>query len=528
MTFPLFRLAFSAMVLGIASLLVATLPAQTNSRSATQWEVLEFEESLPPNDDNPFDRHPVARCEGDTGEAFDVPAFYSGNGIYTYRISFPKAGQWTVTSQETGASWKVSVSDADANTPGPVVINEENPQHFYYANGEPCFVLAFEADWLFAVDLETGSLDRTKTLLRDIKENGFNQIVMNVYAHDVRWAKDPKLPSKYEFAKPKQWPYGGNNDQPDYSQLNLGFFNHFDAVIEEMNRLDLTAHIMIYVWNKQVNWPPSDTAEDNRYFDYVVARYQAYPNIIWDISKEATGYGHNDMSYIVRRIERLKALDGYNRLVTVHSFSYCAKYPETVDFISYQNWSASLYNRMLETYREFPDKPIFNIEHGGYEIGPYHVFDGDYDDPVACLDRNYQCVFAGTYSTYYWQDTSWDVVIWDKSELPQDQQPRYDLYRHMAKLFQDVDFSSFKPAKTRISSSGYALESDDDRYLLYLPAANRRINTRIEAYYGKTMRAKWFNPLTGEYSIETNPVMEQWLRFEPPWQGQPRILILEP
>ncbi len=137
-------------------------------------------------------------------------------------------------------------------------------------------------------------------------------------------------------------------------------------------------------------------------------------------------------------------------------------------------------------------------------------------------------MFAGTYSTYYWQDTSWDVVIWDKSELPKKKQPRYDLYRHMAKLFNDVDFSAFHPPKNRVTSSGMALGSDDGkRFLIYLPAANKRINTRIERYYGKTMRAKWFNPLTGVYSTETEPVMEKWLRFEPPWEGQPVVLILE-
>ena len=521
------RLFLCFIVFTFQSILIWEVTAQRDARTASQWEVLEFQETLLITDDNPFDRHPIALCAGPNGKILEIPAFYSGEGIYTYRISFPEPGDWKVTSQETNTLWSVSVSEAP-DTLGPVVIKEDNPQHFYYANGQPCFVLAFEADWLFAIDLETDSLERTKTLLHDIKDNGFNQIVMNVYAHDTRWENQHNLPAKYDFAKPRQWPYGGDNDNPDYSQLNLGFFNHFDAVIEEMNALDLTAHIMIYVWNKQVNWPASDSVEDNRYFDYVVSRYQAFPNVLWDISKEATGYGHNDMTYIVRRIERLRKLDAYDRLLTVHSFSYCAKYPETVDFISYQNWSASLYNRMLETYREFSTMPIFNIEHGGYEIGPYHVFDGDYDDPVTCLDRNYQCVFGGTYSTYYWQDTSWDVVIWDKSELPESQRPRYDLYRHMAKLFNDVDFTAFKPAKTRKASSGFVLESDDDRYLLYLPAANRRINTRIEKYYGKTMRAKWFNPLTGEYSEETEPVMEQWLRFEPPWQGQPRILILEP
>ncbi len=502
--------------------------AQSRSREVTVWEVVEFPLTLPSVRGNPFDMHPVLDCVGPGGKRMSVPGFYTGGNTYAARVSFPETGLWRVSSKETDDGWTVAVLPNSSPTLGPVVVNPDTPQKFHYANGESCFVLAFEADWLFAVDLETDSLERTKTLLRDIKANGFNQIVMNVYAHDVRWPKDPNLPEKYEFARPRQWPYGGSNDEPDYSRLNLDFFSHFDAVIEEMNALDLTAHIMIYVWNKQVNWPDSDSVEDNRYFDYVVARYQAYPNIIWDISKEATGYGHNDMNYIVRRIKRLREMDGHDRLVTVHSFSYCAKYPDTVDFISYQNWSASLYNRMLETYREFSDKPIFNIEHGGYEIGPYHVFDGDYDDPVACLDRNYQCVFGGTYSTYYWQNTSWDVVIWDRSELPESERPRYELYRHMAQLFKDVDFGSFEPPKTRITSSGMALESADGRCLIYLPAANKRVNTRIEPYYGKTMKAKWFNPLTGEYSPETRPVMEKWLRFEPPWQDQPMVLILEP
>ncbi len=72
------------------------------------------------------------------------------------------------------------------------------------------------------------------------------------------------------------------------------------------------------------------------------------------------------------------------------------------------------------------------------------------------------------------------------------------------------------------------LESEDDRYLLYLPPSNKRINTRIEKYYGKPMRVKWFDPLTGNYTPEMKPIMEKWLRFEPPWQGQPWVLVIEP
>lgn len=57
-------------------------------------------------------------------------------------------------------------------------------------------------------------------------------------------------------------------------------------------------------------------------FDYLVKRYQAFPNLIWDISKEALAYGMDDMDYIVERIDRLRKLDGHKRLVTVHDYNF--------------------------------------------------------------------------------------------------------------------------------------------------------------------------------------------------------------
>ncbi|MEM8952676.1 MAG: DUF4038 domain-containing protein [Verrucomicrobiota bacterium] len=495
-------------------------------RSADQWEVVEFTIELAPTGANPFDRLPRADISGPGERRFSLPAYYAGDDRYTFRMSFPDAGTWTVSAPDVEQVWKVEVAAASPSTLGPLMIPEDRPQHFSYANGEPCFVIAFEADWLFAIDLETGDLGRTEVLLRDIKANGFNQVVMNVYAHDVNWEKDPDLPERYDFSAPSKWPYGGTHEEPDYDTLNLAFFDHFDRVVGLMNELDLTAHVMIYVWNKNVNWPPADSPADRRYFDYVVARYQAYPNIVWDISKEATGYGHNDMEYIVRRIDDLRELDGHERLVTVHSFSYCAKYPETVDFISYQTWVNGLYQRMLETVERFPNKPIFNIEHGGYEEGPYHVFGGSYEDPVVCLDRNYQCVFAGAYSTHYWQDTSWNVVIWDQKELPAEDRPRYDLYAHMARLFKEYDFSTLKPGR-RLATTGFSLTDDEGTILMYLPAGNMRVTTSIKDYYGEEMSVRWYDPLTGEYTPAEARTMVKWLRLESPWRGQPSILIVE-
>lgn len=168
----------------------------------------------------------------------------------------------------------------------------------------------------------------------------------------------------------------------------------------------IASHLMIYVWNKLVAWPGMNTNADNMYFDYVVKRYQAFPNIVWDISKEALYYGRADEDYIHGRIQRLKANDKYNRLVSVHDYKYCSNFPDKVDFISSQNWSHNIYNKMLEAKTKFKNKPIFNIEHGGYEESPYTVFTGDYTNAETCLRRNYMCLFAGVFTTYYWQGAS--------------------------------------------------------------------------------------------------------------------------
>ena len=87
---------------------------------------------------------------------------------------------------------------------------------------------------------------------------------------------------------------------------------------------------------------------------------------------------------------------------------------------------------MRKVCSEMPGKPILNIEHGGYEKSPFVVFIGNYTSPEVCLERAYQCVFAGTYPTHYWQGAAWNVIIPDIAALDKKDQPRLDYYRHMS------------------------------------------------------------------------------------------------
>ncbi len=520
----------------ILALFVVTLATANSTVAApfhaSQWVPTDLVFHAPAPAGTEFEVEFTATFSGPDSSTLTVPGFYDGGDHFVIRFAPPKSGHWTyLTSsslpqlhQQKGT---VHASAAPAHQRGPVGISARDPRKFAYADGTGYFPLAFEVDWLFAIDAENpADIPRTRQLTRHIRDNGFNQVVMNVFAYDVNWPRDPKLDVRYDYGKPRVFPYAGDNTNPDFSTLNVEFFQRLDRVITHLDEQGIIAHLMIYVWNKQVAWPDALSDADNLYFDYVVKRYQAYSNLIWDISKEATGYGHNDKSYIVNRIDRLRALDAYDRLVTVHDYGYCHQYPETVDFISVQNWKSEIWSAMRDIVEKPPAMPVFNIEHGGYEKGPYHVFTGSYLTPLSNLERAYKILFAGVSLTHYWQDTSWNVVIHDIENLPAADQPRLDYYRHLADFIAEQNVDALEVTNDA-SSAGFCLSNQDNVFLFYLPEEYDAIVVRRQkGYETGTLHYRWFDPLTGNYSKETSEPVEQWNRLFTPQPYQMRILLV--
>ena len=85
----------------------------------------------------------------------------------------------------------------------------------------------------------------------------------------------------------------------------------------------VVAHIMFKVYNKKVNWPAKGSPEDDLYFTHVLARYQAYPNLLWDFSE---GIEQRDRHWRTEseRIKMIHAKDAYHHPVSTHTdTSYC-------------------------------------------------------------------------------------------------------------------------------------------------------------------------------------------------------------
>ncbi|UZO82290.1 DUF4038 domain-containing protein [Aquimarina sp. ERC-38] len=498
-----------------------------------KWEVLDIVLTTKNKIKSPFTTAFTTMFTHEGGAQIEVPGFYNGDNTWIIRFSSALTGKWRFTTvseikELNGKTGKITVTASNSNNHGAIVINKKNPQHFFYEDGTPYFLTAFECDWLYALDYHNDkNLPKTDHLLNLIKANGFNQIVMNVFSYDVSWKKDERLKKhpEHEFGAPKDiFPFLGTNDQPDYSALNPEFFKKLDRTISAMHDKRIVSHLMIYVWNKLVAWPDMNTEADNMYFDYVVKRYQAFPNMVWDISKEALYYGRADADYVHGRIDRIRKQDAYNRLLSVHDFKYCSRYPEKVDFISIQNWSHNIYDKMMEVKKRFKDKPVFNIEHGGYEESPYVVFTGDYTNPEICLRRNYMCLFAGVYTTYYWQGTSWNVIIYNPFEQPVDFiKPRFDYFKPMKKLFSQFEFNTLKPTPAK-NGSAYNLTDDKGTVLLYIHKENYGIDAAFLKNKKEPRNYQWFHTLTGEMTeVKT---IQNIRKFVSPWSGTADAILI--
>ena len=85
------------------------------------------------------------------------------------------------------------------------------------------------------------------------------------------------------------------------------------------------------------------------YFTYFTARYQAFPNVIWDYSKES--YYELDKDYLASRLALVKENDSYRRLTTVHDDRHFYGEPQNaglLDFATLQQHDDFYTSALLE------------------------------------------------------------------------------------------------------------------------------------------------------------------------------------
>lgn len=441
---------------------------------------------------NPFMVDFSAEFVGPAGQTLKVMGFYDGDSTWVIRFAAPTVGTWTYRTASNvpllnGKTGKVEVV---ANT-SPVVhgrlrVDRQHPHHFVFEDGTRYFLLGFECDWLWALDANDPSLPNLRRFVDLLAERGFNHIVMNIYAHDTPWAKGNT--NKWDYGPPPIYPWEGSNDKPDFSRLNLAFWKHYDRVVDYLFQKGLIAHLMLRVYNKMVKWPPNGSPEDDLYYRYVVARYAAYPNVIWDFSKEAQN--ERDAKYKLAVISKIKEWDPFDNLVTVHDDNpnYDNGNYKVCDFRSDQQHST--WGKTILAQRAAHKWPILNIEYGyerGVEKLPTYGVSQDWKE---VLKRTWEIYCAGGYATYYYSNTAWDLIKW------QPEPPGWKRYRILRDFFETTRWWAAEPHQESVlDGRAWCLASPGSEYIVFVPDGGP-VKLRLAA--GKRYSITGLDPFTGD------------------------------
>jgi len=480
---------------------------------------LQSDESHP----TPFEVQLSVAFTHELGTALQVAGFYDGNGIWVVRFCPTLEGRWIGVVASDDAKLNAfadlvvdCVPQKNARVHGRVRVDDNAPHRFCFEDGTVCVPLGFEWDWMTAYhQVHDGDAEGDNPRFADavdlLCESGFNYVMANLYAHYYHRTEINEKTKPYLYQYPKHYLFEGTNDDPDHTRLNVQFFQIFDRAVAALHQRGVILHVMIQVQNKKVNWPEWFSSEDDLFWQYVIARYQAYGNVIWDISKETYNLlnrtGSHD--YALSRIALIQKVDGYNNLITAHDSERESWGKETTvdavcDFISDQvkfggtadGWAlASAYKLNREAIRRWRNvsKPYLNMEYG-YEVGnpplaapiPKMTVSGE-----VMLLWTWALYVGGAYANYYYCNTSWDIVRFDP--VPES----WARFRYLTDFLSMMDFNRLVPDNDYVQQGMCSVESGK-QYFVFLPEGGQTQIDLSAVAPDTVLTATWMDIWTGE------------------------------
>ena len=461
---------------------------------AERWEPVEIRLEAEVRAANPFLVRFEAKLTAPDGSAVIVPGFHDGGIQWKLRVMPSSLGLWRMTTDSDepglkGRSYEFKCTESKRVAQhGRLRIDSEHPRHFKFEDGTRHFMLAYECDWLWALDTDDPKMPRTQAFLDRIGGHGFNTVIVNTFAYDTSWRAGRT--GDDDFGPPPQSPWLGTALEPDHLHLNPAFWQHYDRMIQALHEGGMITHLLCKVYNKKVKWPGRESKGEALFFRTLIARYGAYPGMVWDFSKEA--HNEKNLDYKLNRLRYLREADPFKHLVTVHDDDQnyeSGVFDQLVDFRTDQQHS--IWRKKILKQRSEREWPLMNSEFG-YEHGAGGMEDKTYgvvQAPEEFVRRAWEISMAGGYTAYYHTHTAWDVL------RPEIDPPGYQLFGALKRFFESTRFWELVPRAESVDGV-WILENPGQEYVCWVPA-NQSVNLLIPAEAGP-MVASWVEPLTGK------------------------------
>jgi len=521
----LFRYAVAGIVFAGMNLSVSA----ADTPAVPCWQPRDFSFTAKAQPANPFMVAFSATVTGPDGKTITMPGFFDGAGTWKIRVAPTAEGKWSLVTQSelpelnNRTATFTGVKNANPKNHGVLRVDKEHPHHFIFADGTHFFMQAYEYDWLWALDMDKPNVPTIEKTLDLIASKGFDYVIVNSFGYDTKWCKGKTGPDDYGPAP--SYPWLGSNDKPDHSRMNLAYWQHYDRMMSALRDRGIQAHLFIKVINKEVNWPANGSNEEKLYFRWLVARYAAYPNLVWDLMKE--GQREKSLAYKQAALKYFRAADPYHHLVTVHDddgVNDSGAYDDLTDFRAdqhHQDQKGKSDHDTILFQRERRAWPVANVE-SDYECGLRGLKDKTYGKamtPEATLGTLWSIAMAGGYTGYYYTYTAWDVI------RPLDEPKGYTYMKHFGDFWRATDYWLLQPAD-KLVSAGWCLANPGKEYVV---CQNTATPFTLEiAAAAAPLTAKWFDPFTGKFT-DAGSFNNGTASLTPPagWGEAPLVLHLK-
>lgn len=285
-----------------------------------RWSVHEITLTASATYDRPPEQLGVtAVFSGPGGVKKSVPGFWDGGNTFKIRFTPTTEGRWTYLTQSVDKGLNRQTGRFTCVGPkggqhGFVRRDAQYPYHFVYDDGTHYFMMG--QTYYNLLGSEAGRRGY-RTAIDSSLAMGMNKIRMHV---------NGSLSESSNNGPAVQGVPG------EFGLINLAHFRHVDSVIRYMDDHQMIADLILLP-RRELGTPDAEL----RYLDYVLARYAAFPNVIWCLINE-WNYAKRPKAFYTRAGEHVYAHDpwasqnGQPRLLSVHQQT-------RIDFQFFgQNW----------------------------------------------------------------------------------------------------------------------------------------------------------------------------------------------
>ena len=272
--------------------------APDSAATVPVWSVHEITLTADSAYANPYtDVAVTATFTSPESDTLRVPGFWDGERTWRLRFTPTSEGAWRyeTASADAGLGGQRGVIEATAPAPearGFVRVDPHHPYHFVYDDGTRYFM--FGQTYYELVQNARGG-GGWKASVDSSRAYGINKVRLGAYPIQD-W------PSPY----PETSPFGDDHDR-----LDLEHWQQLDEVVRYLAERGVVADLMPYIASGSQRDAGFGTWEqDARYVRYVLARYAAFPNVIWCLVNE-WNYSVKDAPYWNRLGRLVRAEDPY-------------------------------------------------------------------------------------------------------------------------------------------------------------------------------------------------------------------------